>query len=180
MVAQLLYLSKSARPDIQLTVSFLCTRVRGDNTDDYKNLARATKYIQGTIGLLIITSINKSVNIKLYVDAEFAVQKDTRSHTGGLIAMGIVGAYVQSRKQNLNITGSTKSEIVGIDDVLNQVIWTRYLLKDQVYNIHNNIIYQDNQRATKLEKNGRQSISKMNRHIHIRYYCITDRITKQD
>ena len=33
-VAQLLYLSKRARPDIQLSVSFLCTRVRGPDTDD--------------------------------------------------------------------------------------------------------------------------------------------------
>ena len=32
-VAQLLYLSKRARPDIQLAVSFLCTRVIGPDTD---------------------------------------------------------------------------------------------------------------------------------------------------
>ena len=32
-VAQLLYLSKRARPDIQLSVSFLCTRVIGNDTD---------------------------------------------------------------------------------------------------------------------------------------------------
>ena len=37
-VAQLLYLSKRARPEIQLAVSFLCTRVRVPDTDDYKNL----------------------------------------------------------------------------------------------------------------------------------------------
>ena len=42
-VAQLLYLSKKARPDIQLAVPFLCTRVRGPNTDDYKKLARVIK-----------------------------------------------------------------------------------------------------------------------------------------
>ena len=33
-VEKLLYLSKRARPDIQLAVSFLCTRVRGTDTDD--------------------------------------------------------------------------------------------------------------------------------------------------
>ena len=32
-LAQLLYLSKSASPDIQLSVSFLCTIVRGTDTD---------------------------------------------------------------------------------------------------------------------------------------------------
>ena len=34
-VAQLLYLSKRERPDIQLSVYFLCTRVRGPDTYDY-------------------------------------------------------------------------------------------------------------------------------------------------
>ena len=81
-VAQLLYLSKRARPDIHLSVSFLCTRVRGPDNDDYKNLKRVTKYIQGTIGLPLILSIDKSGNIKRYVDALFSLRNDTRSHTG--------------------------------------------------------------------------------------------------
>ena len=45
-VAQLLYLSKMARPDIQLAVSFLFNRVKGPDSDDYKNLAMVMKYIQ--------------------------------------------------------------------------------------------------------------------------------------
>ena len=68
-VAQLIYISKRARPDIQIAVSFLCTRVRGSDTDDQKKPARVMKYIQGTIGLPLILSIDKSVNIKWYVDA---------------------------------------------------------------------------------------------------------------
>ena len=46
--------------------------------------------------------------------------------------------------------------------------------------IHFNIIYQDNQSAIRLDKNGRQSSSKITRHINIRYYFITDRIIKQE
>ena len=63
-VAQLLYVSKRAHPDIYLAVSFLCTRVRGPDTDYYKNLAMVMNDIQGTIFLPLIISINKSVNIK--------------------------------------------------------------------------------------------------------------------
>ena len=101
-VAQLLYLSKRARPDIQLSVSFLCTRVRGPDTDDYKKLARVMKYIQGTIGLPLILSIDKSGNIKWYIDASFAVHTDMRRHTGGFMTMGTGGAYVRSSKKKLN------------------------------------------------------------------------------
>ena len=45
-VAQLLYLSKKARPDIQLEVSLLCTIMREPDTDEYNNLARVMKYIK--------------------------------------------------------------------------------------------------------------------------------------
>ena len=63
---------------------------------------------------------------------------------------------------------------------MNQVIWTWYFLKEQGYMIHDNVIYQDNQSAIRLEKNGRQSIRKRMRHINIRYYFITDRIINQE
>ena len=103
-----------------------------------------------------------------------------KRHTGGFMTMGTGGAYVQSNKQNMTTKSSTEAELVGVDDVLAQVIYTRYLLKEQVYMIHNNIIYQDNQSAIKLDNSGRQSISKRIRQINIRYYFITDRIMKQE
>ena len=179
-MAQLLYLSKRARPDIQLSVSFLCTKVRGPDTDEYKKLVRVIKYIQGPIGLPLILSIEKPGNIKWYVDASFTVHKDMRSHTGGLLTMGTGGNYVQSSKNNLKIKSSTKAKLVEVDDVLTQVIWTRYFLNEQGHMIQDNVIYQYNQSAIRLEKNGKQYSSKRTRHINIRYYFITDRIMKQE
>ena len=46
--------------------------------------------------------------------------------------------------------------------------------------IHDNFIYQDNQSAIRLEKTGKQSISKSTRHINIRYYFITYSIMNQE
>ena len=46
--------------------------------------------------------------------------------------------------------------------------------------IHDNVIYQDNQSAIRLEKNGKRSRIKRTRHINIRYYFITYRIMKQE
>ena len=67
---------------------------------------------------------------------------------------------------------STEADIDGVDDVMTQVIWTRYFLKEQGINIHGNIIYQYNQSAIKLEENGRQWIRKRKRNINIRYYLL--------
>ena len=38
LVAKLLFLSKSARPDINPTISFLMTRVKNPDEDDWKKL----------------------------------------------------------------------------------------------------------------------------------------------
>ena len=76
------------------------------------------KYIQGNIGLPLILTINKSGNIKWYIDAAFAVHKYMRIHTGGFMTMGN-GGYV------LNTKSLTESELVGVDDVLTQVIWNQ-------------------------------------------------------
>ena len=94
----------------------------GPDTDEHKNLARVMKYIQVTIGLLLILLIYKSGNIKWYIDAAFSVQKDMRINTGGFMNMGTGGAYVQSIKKKLNTKSSTEAELIRVDDVLTQVI----------------------------------------------------------
>ena len=66
------------------------------------------KYIQGKIGLALIFSIDKSGNIKWYVNAVFALHKDIRIHTGVFMNMGTGGAYVQSMKHKLNTKSSTE------------------------------------------------------------------------
>ena len=73
-----------------------------------------------------------------------------RSHTSGFMTIVTWEAYVQSIKQKLNTMSSSEVELVGVDNVLNQVIWTRYFLKEQGHLNNNNIIYQDNQSAIKL------------------------------
>ena len=46
--------------------------------------------------------------------------------------------------------------------------------------INDNVIYQDNQNAIRLEKNVKRFSSKRTRHINIRYSFITDMIMKQE
>ena len=84
----------------------------------------------------------------------------------------------QEKKTNTN--SSTDDELVGADDVLTQVIYTIQFLKDQGYDIHDNVIYQDNRSAIRLENNGRRPSSKRTRNIKIRYYFITDRTINQE
>lgn len=60
------------------------------------------------------------------------------------------------------------------------VMWTRHFLEAQGFSVKESIIYQDNQSAILLEKNGRASSSKRTRHINIRYFFVTDRIAAKE
>ena len=48
LVANLLYLSKRARPDIIAVVGFLCTRVRSSTEEDERKLSRVLSYLHGS------------------------------------------------------------------------------------------------------------------------------------
>ena len=58
------------------------------------------------------------------------------------------------------------------------VCWTRYFMEAQGYGIHENIVYQDNQSAILLEKNGMASSSKRTKHLNVRFFFVMDRIKK--
>ena len=89
-----------------------------------------------------------------------------RGHTVGTMSMGENGRgsiISISKKQKLNKKISTKAEPIGADDVMPQMLWTRYFLKAQGYGTGENILYQDNLSAMLLEKNGnKSSIKKRN------------------
>ena len=84
--------------------------------------------------------------------------------------------YGTSTRQKLNSKSSTEAELIGVSDVMSQILWTMYIMAAQGYPLEDNVVYQDNQSAMLLEKNGRGSGSKRTRHINIRYFFVTDRI----
>ena len=178
--AKLLFLSKRARPDIQTAVSFLTKRVKAPDEDDYKKLRRTMQYLRGSIELLLTLEADDVRVIKWWVDASYAVHDDMKSHTGGTMSMGKGSIYSASKTQRLNTKSSTEAELVGVDDVSAQILWTRYFLEGQGYLVKDNTLYQDNQSAMLLENNGRALSSKRTRHINVRYFFVTDRIKAKE
>ena len=176
ITAKLLVLCKRARLDIQTAVAFLCTRVKTPDVDDYKKLACVIKYLCGTVNMPLTLEAENLQLVKWWVDASFAVHEDMKSHTGGAMSLGRGVIYGTSTRQKINTKSSTEAELVGVNEVLPQVLWTRYFLEEQGYGVIESIVYQDNQSAILLEKNGRASSSKRTRHINIRYFFVTDRI----
>jgi hypothetical protein len=101
-------------------------------------------------------------------------------HSGGGLSLGQGFPIVSSTKQNLNNRSSIETDIVGADDFMPAMCWTRYFVKAQGYGIKDNVLFQDNNSSILLEKNGKASSSKRMNHINIRYFFITDRVNKEE
>jgi hypothetical protein len=74
------------------------------------------EYLNGTLDLYLTLGADDLNTIQTWVDASYAVHPDMKSHTGGVISMGIVGLMCKSTKQKLNTKSSTEAELVGATD----------------------------------------------------------------
>ena len=68
--------------------------------------------------------------------------------------------------------------MVGVGEYLPYNIWAVHFLEEQGYKLNKNILFQDNQSAMLMERNGRTSCTGNSRHINVRYFFIKDRIDK--
>ena len=92
------------------------------------------------------------------------------------MTMGGGAVQSMSRKQKLNSRSSTHAELIGVDDAITQVLWTKLFMEEQGYPIEKNILYQDNMSSILLETNGRSSAGKRSRALNIRYFFVTDQV----
>ncbi len=88
--------------------------------------------------------------------------------------MGKGAAISSSNVMTCNTQSSTETELISIQDKLPDIIWTRYFVEGQGYNIDEYMIFQDNMSSLSLEKNGRVSSLKRMKHIKAKYFLITD------
>jgi hypothetical protein len=133
-------------------------------------------YVKSSLNdVLNLRADNLSI-VRWYVDARFAVHPDFKSHTGVAMTYGAGVPIAMSRKQKLNTRSSTEAELVGVDDGVNLILWTKLFLEAQGCKIDVNTVYQDNQSAILLEVNGKRSSSSRTRALNIRYFFITDQV----
>ena len=179
LVAKTLFVTKRARPDTGTAVSFISTRVRAPDKQDWTKLVHLMKFLRGTR--------------KTASDFEFGWHGDPqvvgrwllccpsqheRPHWWWFDHGTWFSPLSSSTKQKLNTRSSTESEVVGVDDLLPAILWTRIFLQAQGYGVKECIVFQDNKSAILLEKNGKASSSKRTKHISIHYFFVTNRIKK--
>ena len=136
--------------------------------DDYKKLGWCIRYLRDNADILLTLEINDSGIICWWVDASFyrspgheePHQCDSQ-HGWGLPFFAVL-------RQQINTRSSTEAELVGVNDAMYLIIWTRLFLEGQGFKVIDNVVHQDNQSAMLLARNGKMSSGKNTWHIKIR------------
>ena len=82
---------------------------------------------------------------------------------------------MRQEQNQVRATGArAESEVEAMSEIFPYNILLVEFLKHQCYEIIENVIYQDDQSAIRIEKKGRKSCSGNSRHILIRYFFIKD------
>ena len=90
------------------------------------------------------------------------------------MTMGKGAAISSSNIMKCNTRRSTETELISVHHKLPDIIWTRYFVKCQGYDIDEYIVFQDNMSSLSLEKNGRISSLKWMKYIKAKYLLIKD------
>jgi hypothetical protein len=104
MVAKLLYLAKSVRPDIILAVSFLCTKVKEPNMQDKCKLLHVLGYLQRKLFL----RATKIMKVEACIDASFAAHVDGKLHMGVMIVIGRVLVFSPHESRYVSLRAQQK------------------------------------------------------------------------
>jgi Reverse transcriptase (RNA-dependent DNA polymerase). len=166
-VARLLYLSKRARPDIQLPVLYLCSRVQSPTEDDDLKLKRVLGYLRMTKNKKRLIRLNKNMTkliLEFFIDASFATHPDGRGHTALIVVLMGLAIMSFSKKQKIATKDSTESEIVAFSDMLVKIEWVMDFLKSFGLNVEKPIVYQDNKSAITLVVKGEDGTART-RHL---------------
>jgi hypothetical protein len=155
-----MFLCKCGCQDIQPAVAFMVTRVTEPNEGDWKKLVKMS-----TEHDVPCMSADDTSTIKWHVDAAFAIHKDMKSHTGATMTLGSGTICSISMKQKVNTQSSTEAELVGFDDVVSKILWSKLFIEAQGFEVKANIVYLDNTSSMQLEENGKASSGKHTRHL---------------
>lgn len=91
--------------------------------------------------------------LNLFVDASFAVHWDVKSHAGAAFSLGKGVITLGSTKQKVNCRSSTEAQLVGTDDHISKMSWTKLFIEHQGFEVKANVAHQDNASSSQLEQN---------------------------
>jgi hypothetical protein len=142
---------------------------------------KVLRYVQGTKDLMLTYRISDSLDIKGYLDADYAGDKDDRKATTGYVYTLARGAISwRSCKQSIVASSTMYAKFIACFEATNQVLWLKKFIPDlKVVDCIDKPLkmYCDNQPAVFYAHNNKSS--KATRPIEVKYCIVKDKIQDQ-
>ena len=180
-VAKLLYVAKRTRPDILLTVNFLCTRVKAPTMEDAMKLVRLCRYLKCTMddGILLKMERGDTLIMEAYIDASYGVHEDSKSHSGMMVTLGSGALLAISTKQKCVSKSSTEAELIAVTDLFPSAMEVVCNITEEITGKNVKLVlYQDNMATIGMIKNG--TGGSRSKHIKIRFAWLKERLEDGD
>ena len=88
LVPNLLFLSKRERPDIQMSITFLTTRVQNSDEDACKKLQRILSYLDATINIVkLLLNVKELKVVHWWLNTSYGTRLDLKGQTGAKISI---------------------------------------------------------------------------------------------
>ena len=171
-IGSLLYLAINTRPDILFSVSKAASKNENPSYEDWNNVLKIFKYLKGNpnYGIKYTRNNNK---LKIYVDADFAGDKETRKSTSGhVIFIGSGPTSWFSKLQHCISLSTAESEYYSLVECAKECLWYKNLFKELNLNYKDIIINIDNQATIFNAKN--ETTNPRSRHIDLRYHKVKE------
>jgi hypothetical protein len=98
-VAQLVFLQKRAQRDIQVATSFLSSRVKRTDEDDWGKCRRVLQYLKAYKSIPLRLMADDLKEMKWLVDASHNVHWDCKGQTGSAMTLGKGAVSYQQLEQ---------------------------------------------------------------------------------
>lgn len=174
---KLLFLTRS-RADIKFPTIMLTTKMEEPTNNDMVHLQRIVGYLSGTSKLGITLKPN-NYQLSCEADASFGIHKDGKGHNGGICYIGNSVYKVETSKQALVGKSSTECELISLNKIIEQIIWSKYLLEECGYKQNIIKIGQDNKSTITMAINGSGKVGRT-KHINVRFYFVKQFIDNKD
>eukprot|EP00435_Cladocopium_sp_Y103_P034912 s909_g9.t1 len=119
LVMKLMWLYRTARPDITFAVNVLAKHITIWSANDDRRAARLIGYLSSTVDLanfMVIKDRLEDLHLALYCDADFAGDIKTMKSTSGFVSFALLSWG--SRKQSVISRSTTESEFVSLSVAL--------------------------------------------------------------
>jgi hypothetical protein len=131
-VMKAIFLCKRAQPDIDQAITFLSSRVKDANEGDWNKSLRVLSFlVKETINGVLKLEADDTNTLTWYTNVAFTVHADMKRHTGAVVTMGKGAIIGSSMKQKVNSRSSTEFELIGVDDKIAKILWTKQFLEWQ-------------------------------------------------